>query len=166
MNLTLKYELILETIIKEHIGTGIPVSSNILVEKYKLNISPATVRNEMAALEKDELGYTPLDWACTRGHWVIVRHLLDAGAPINSIGGDGGTAMHKACHHGRADMIKLLLDAGGDLSVANQWGRVPLHVSVRRGHGEVVALLLECGADINATTREGWTPRHVAYKAG
>jgi heat-inducible transcriptional repressor len=50
--LSSRQELILSTIIKEHIKTGTPVGSSILVEKYKLNISPATVRNEMAELEK------------------------------------------------------------------------------------------------------------------
>ncbi|MEK7097953.1 MAG: hypothetical protein AAB906_03840 [Patescibacteria group bacterium] len=45
-------ELILKTIIKEHIKTGAPVGSGILVDKYKLDISPATVRNEMADLEE------------------------------------------------------------------------------------------------------------------
>lgn len=46
-------ELILTTIIKEHIETGAPVGSGILVSKYKLNISSATVRNEMADLEEE-----------------------------------------------------------------------------------------------------------------
>ncbi len=46
-------ELILNTIIKEHIKTGAPVGSGVLVSKYKLDISPATVRNEMAALEDE-----------------------------------------------------------------------------------------------------------------
>ena len=46
-------ELILNTIIKEHIKTGVPVGSGILVEKYKLNVSPATVRNDMAYLEDE-----------------------------------------------------------------------------------------------------------------
>jgi len=46
-------ELILNTIIKEHIKTGAPVGSSILVEKYKLNVSPATVRNDMAFLEDE-----------------------------------------------------------------------------------------------------------------
>lgn len=45
-------EIILNTIIKEHIKTGQPVSSSCLVDKYKLNISSATVRNEMAELEE------------------------------------------------------------------------------------------------------------------
>jgi len=46
-------EIILNTIIKEHIKTGAPVGSGVLVDKYKLDISPATVRNEMAALEDE-----------------------------------------------------------------------------------------------------------------
>ncbi|MDD4332911.1 MAG: hypothetical protein PHT51_02255 [Patescibacteria group bacterium] len=46
-------ELILNTIIREHIKTGAPVGSGVLVDKYKLDISPATVRNEMMQLEED-----------------------------------------------------------------------------------------------------------------
>ncbi len=48
-------QLILYTIIKEHIKTGAPVGSDVLVGKYKLDISPATVRNEMAELENEGL---------------------------------------------------------------------------------------------------------------
>lgn len=48
-------QLILNTIIKEHIKTGAPVGSGVLVDKYKLDISPATVRNEMAELENEGL---------------------------------------------------------------------------------------------------------------
>ena len=44
---------ILEAIIKEHVATGAPVGSSNLVEKYKLNCSPATVRNIMAELEEE-----------------------------------------------------------------------------------------------------------------
>ena len=52
-------ELILNTIIKEHIKTGAPVGSSILVNKYRLNISPATARNEMAALEDENFIIQP-----------------------------------------------------------------------------------------------------------
>lgn len=45
--------LILELIIKEHITTGCPVPSSVIVEKYHLPVSPATVRNDMAELEED-----------------------------------------------------------------------------------------------------------------
>ena len=44
---------ILEIIIREHIATGEPVSSSLIVEKYKLDISTATARNDMADLEEN-----------------------------------------------------------------------------------------------------------------
>ena len=52
-------QFILETIIKEYLKTATPVSSGVLVEKYKLDISPATVRNEMMELEEDGYIYQP-----------------------------------------------------------------------------------------------------------
>ena len=50
---------ILEAIIKEHVATGAPVGSSNLVEKYKLEMSSATVRNIMAELEEDGLVRAP-----------------------------------------------------------------------------------------------------------
>jgi len=49
--LSKRAELILSLVIKEHIATAQPVGSLTLVQKYNLNVSPATVRNEMASLE-------------------------------------------------------------------------------------------------------------------
>ena len=46
---------ILKEIVDEYIATAEPVSSAVIVEKYESNISSATVRNDMAELEK--LGY-------------------------------------------------------------------------------------------------------------
>ena len=43
---------ILRTIIQEYTETGEPVGSEILEKKYKLGVSPATVRNEMVGLAK------------------------------------------------------------------------------------------------------------------
>ncbi len=52
-------QFILETIIKEYVKTAQPVSSGVLVGKYKLDISPATVRNEMMELEEEGYIYQP-----------------------------------------------------------------------------------------------------------
>ena len=43
---------ILQAIIEEYINLAEPVSSNSLINKYDLNCSSATIRNEMAELEK------------------------------------------------------------------------------------------------------------------
>ncbi len=53
--LTLRQAILLKLIVREHVSTALPVASRTLVEQYKLDISPATARNEMARLE--DLGY-------------------------------------------------------------------------------------------------------------
>jgi len=114
----------------------------------------------------DALGMTALDWAATREHWHIFRQLIAAGAPVTTVGFDGGTVLHRVAHYDRADMVELLLNSGADVAVQNRWGRAPLHVAARRGSGEVASLLIARGADPNIGTREGWTSLHVAYRAG
>lgn len=52
-------EIILKTIIKEYVQSGQAVSSGLLASKYKLNISSATIRNEMMELEEDNYIYQP-----------------------------------------------------------------------------------------------------------
>lgn len=46
---------ILRAIVREYVKSGQPVASKTLVEKYRLQVSAATIRNDMAVLE--ELGY-------------------------------------------------------------------------------------------------------------
>lgn len=50
--LTARQTDILQALIKEYSETGEPVGSEILEKKYKLGVSPATVRNEMVDLSK------------------------------------------------------------------------------------------------------------------
>lgn len=52
MELTLRQQKILATIVKEYSETAEPAGSSELVEKYNLQVSPATIRNEMVVLEK------------------------------------------------------------------------------------------------------------------
>lgn len=133
---------------------------DLFAVRHYLRKDPENVRASDAA------GYTALHWAGIRGNWEVFAELVEAGAPIDVRGGDGGTPLHWACHHDRPDMVRLLLDRGADLSVSNRWGRTALHVASRRGCDLVASLLLAHGAEVNATTHEGWTPLHVAYKAG
>jgi heat-inducible transcriptional repressor len=54
-NLTERQEKILGLVVRNYIETGQPVGSKTLVDQYDLDVSSATVRNELAAL--DEMGY-------------------------------------------------------------------------------------------------------------
>ncbi len=54
-NLTERQEKILGLVVRNYIETGQPVGSKTLVDLYDLDVSSATVRNELATL--DEVGY-------------------------------------------------------------------------------------------------------------
>ncbi len=53
--LTSRQAMVLGLVVRQYVRTAVPVPSRTLVEEYDLDVSPATVRNEMARLE--ELGY-------------------------------------------------------------------------------------------------------------
>ena len=44
---------LLQHIVDEYVRSAQPVGSNALVDRYKLGVSSATVRNDMAALEEE-----------------------------------------------------------------------------------------------------------------
>lgn len=72
---------ILAAIVKENCENGQPVASQDLVEKYHMDVSPATIRNEMAVLEKQgyimqphtSAGRVPTD----KGFRYFVNQLMD-----------------------------------------------------------------------------------------
>ncbi|MCS7060163.1 MAG: HrcA family transcriptional regulator, partial [Anaerolineae bacterium] len=79
--LTPRQQAILKMVVQNYVATAQPVSSKSLIGRGKLNVSSATVRNEMAVLE--EMGYlthphtsagrVPTD----QGYRYFVEHLLD-----------------------------------------------------------------------------------------
>jgi len=74
---------VLSALIEEYIAYALPVGSRTLVERYRLGVSPATVRNELSILEGDgyitqphtSAGRIPTD----TGYRAFVDSLLDSG---------------------------------------------------------------------------------------
>ncbi len=54
-----RFKKILASIIKEYTDSALPVGSKILAEKYKIDVSAATIRNAMVELEKEGYLYQP-----------------------------------------------------------------------------------------------------------
>lgn len=79
--LTQRQKKILQAIVRQYTSTGQPVGSKHLAEKLPFKVSSATIRNEMAALEKEGLlkkehsssGRLP----SKKGYRYYVDHLLD-----------------------------------------------------------------------------------------
>lgn len=50
---------VLKAIVQHFVTTAEPVGSNTIIVSYKFEVSPATIRNEMASLEKEGLIFQP-----------------------------------------------------------------------------------------------------------
>ena len=59
MHMNDRQEKFLSAVIEEYTQTAIPVGSQVLAEKYKFAVSPATIRNDLASLEEDGYLYQP-----------------------------------------------------------------------------------------------------------
>lgn len=73
-------QAVLAIVVQEHIASGSPVGSKTVVEDYRLKVSPATIRNEMKALEETGLLTHPHTSAgrvpTEEGYRYFVQHLL------------------------------------------------------------------------------------------
>ena len=119
--LTSRQRTVLGLVVREYVSSASPVSSRTLVERYRLGISTATVRNELAQLE--ELGY--LDHPHTsagrvpthQGYRYFVERLLgEVGLPLH----ERRTIAHQF-HQARQDL--------------EQWMPLATSVLARTAHG-------------------------------
>ncbi len=101
----------------------------------------AASRGDVAALERHAaegapvdvpdpaLGTTPLGWTALHGHVDAAEWLLDNGAGVNTLNGDGSTALHSAAFMGRAEVVRLMLERGADPHARHPNGALPIHSS-------------------------------------
>jgi hypothetical protein len=153
--LTERQRLILRLIVREYVATGRPVGSRTLVDNSGIGVSPATIRNEMAALE--ERGYLehlhtsggriPTD----RGYRYFVAHLM---GDIELPSSEQLTILHqfRQVELQLEQWIELaaatLARAAGNVSVVS----APIPQSPRLRHLELVALQPRLGLIILVTT--------------
>ena len=78
--LSARRRTVMGLVIREYIASGVPVGSRAILDRYELGVSPATIRNEMAALE--ELGFLTHPYTSAgrvpteEGYRFFVEHLL------------------------------------------------------------------------------------------
>lgn len=142
---------------------------------------------------KDNLGLTPLYYACQKNHIEIVKYLLKCGADSNTTGETlylyfARTCISISITNNYFEIVKALVENGADIrrkdksceqnkkskssmdSIIDIMRRkkaedTPLHLASQMGHLHIVKYLLENGADPNAIGNGGKTPIFVAsYK--
>ncbi len=141
--LTERRQLILKLVIQEFIESAQPVSSKVLVEKYLMTYSSATVRNELAALET--MGYlthrhtsdgrVPTD----AGYRLFVENLMDR-RPLSSA--EQRTIRHQF-YQVRSELDQWIQLAGAVLARTSQNASVvtmPRAYQARFKHLELIAI--------------------------
>ena len=90
------------------------VKSLIQVQKAQLN----------------HIGWTPLHYACSRGHLEVAQYLLANGAFVDAPSPGNTTPLMMAVQSGNEALVKLLLDKGADLQARNSQGFTAIDIAL------------------------------------
>lgn len=114
--------------------------------------------------------------AALRCNRAVMAMLLNRGADVNDMDGNGQAALHWIARHGsmrarnyidsRIPVIELLLEKGADIDIPDYHLSTPLHYAAFHGLDNLVELLLAKGADIEAINKDGGTPLLQAVNQG
>jgi ankyrin repeat protein len=108
----------------------------------------------------------PLIQAVKHHDRVAVNSLLDRGADVDAVEGDGSTALHWAAQGNDGELVEALLEAGASPNAATRFGVTPLELAGNNGNRAMIERLVAAGADPNSVSREGQTPLMSAARAG
>ncbi len=122
-------------------------------------------------------GWTPLMYACEKGHFTCVSEFVDFfknhDVPMHKIllerNKEGSTALYLACRSKSTEIVRVLLDYGADANSSNTNMRKPVHACAMQGCAEALDLLLAAGASVDlnlARDSSGSTIWHEAAMHG
>lgn len=142
MGLNARKNLILKAVVDDYIGTAEPVGSKSLVNKYSFNVSPATIRNEMAELE--ELGYleqphtsagrVPSD----KGYRAYVDHLLQ----VEDLPQKEAEVIRSYLRENMDEVTQLIRRAASVLSEKTDYTSLVLSPQYRKSHLKQIKMLM------------------------
>ena len=113
-------------------------------------------------------GKIALVQASKGGHLTTVEVLLQYGAKVDIIDGEGVTGLSIASQNGHSDTVILLIHYGAEVDLpASEYGmRTALMQASQEGHTSTVRVLLEAGADVNRGTPQNLTSLMIASNKG
>lgn len=116
---------------------------------------------------RSKYGYrknTALHIAAEDDFYECVKILLDKGANINAVNGDGQTPLHLACLSQSVESVNVLIERGANVNAIYKDGRTALHAAIvkQSRFWDCGRLLLDAKVDVNRADNFGYTPLHIA----
>ena len=101
--------------------------------------------------------------AVTQNRSVVLKKLVDAGAPVTHETSSGGNLLHIAAKNGHSPTVKALLDAGVDVNKQDNTKNAPLHLAMaHRNNVDLATVIISGGAQVNPINNAGDTPFMLA----
>jgi heat-inducible transcriptional repressor len=109
---------VLRALVEEHIRTGEPVSSRAILDLTRLNVSPATIRNDVAALERDGFVVKPHTSAGRIPTSRAYRYYVDHCTPrrLRTSTRTKISGFFSTFHHGLGELLKDTTDLLSDIT--------------------------------------------------
>lgn len=107
-------------------------------------------------------GNTPLMEAAWRGETVIVQALIELGANLHAINGDGNNALWLACVSNDPALVIMLAQAGVAIDHLNATGATCLMYAASSSKPDIVRVLLALGADPLIQTQDDFSALDMA----
>jgi len=92
------------------------------------------------------LTVTALMTAAEDGDETVVQTLIDGGAVVDAVDGDGWSALFYAIHSGSVECVDTLINNAANVNLADNGGDKPLDIAYQDGNYDIEELLVAAGA--------------------
>ena len=131
--------------------------------RYEANIEArGTIKIDGKVIE----GCTALWIAAAKGHFDVVRLLIEQNAEVDSRTSTNSTPLRAAAFIGHLDIVRCLVENGADVNARNNFNSTPLMITCYKGHPNVASYLVKHGANINLQDNKGGSCLHRASEGG
>ena len=109
---------------------------------------------------------TALRVAAAKGHFDVVRLLIEQSAEVDGRTSNNSTPLRAAAVDGHLDIVRCLVENGADVNARNNFNSTPLMITCHSGQLDVASYLVKHGANINLQDDDGRSCLHYASKRG
>ena len=104
--------------------------------------------------------------AASKGHFDVVRLLIEQNAEVDGKTSDNSTPLRAAAFDGHLDIVRCLVENGADVNACTNCSSTPLMITCYNGHLDVALYLIKHGANINLQDNDGHSCLHYASERG